>query len=365
METQMASDRSNGDFAVDVNEASGAVSTLTGPAPSPYSDVILTGAEPATDVWSSGVADVHATILREARSLIAARDLAAPAGARATLVHLALEWSIAAAAAVVGVLVHNPVMWIVCWFVMAWVIAGNAALMHEAVHNHLFRSKTANKALGVVCMAIMFMPWSTYRAYHWAHHANTARKGDPEGNPLSLPSRFLYLPLLAVGGIVVYLEMTIYSLMTAVGHPPKWATARRHRRAIKWNGLLVLGVVALAVFAYHLSPALTLEIWFVPVAVATCSLVTVLLLPEHYGGTGTGDILSSTRSVKSNRLLRWFFWNTNYHAAHHLAPAVPFTKIELVDDIIEEHLGDPQWRVRSYSAFHFANLWRLAYNKKS
>jgi fatty acid desaturase len=158
-------------------------------------------------------------------------------------------------------------------------------------------------------------------------------------------------------------ENTVYTFLTVVGHPPKWARAIRHRRAIRWNGLLVAALVVVAVEAMRLNAAVTLEVWLVPAGIAVCLLLPLLLLPEHYGATGEGDVASNTRAVRSNPLLRWFFWNTNYHSAHHLAPSVPFNRIEEVDALLEAAHLDPKWRVRSYTAFHVGNLTRLAFNR--
>jgi fatty acid desaturase len=60
-------------------------------------------------------------------------------------------------------------------------------------------------------------------------------------------------------------------------------------------------------------------------------------------------------TIVSNPLVRFVFWNTNYHAAHHLTPGVPFHAIERVDALIAPDVA-PRWRVRSYLAFHGARL---------
>ena len=304
-------------------------------------DRAVTGEDPSADVWSGETESDHAQLVVAVRELVATRRLGAPAS-RAALVHLMAEWGLALASAVIGLVADRLAVWIVVWFVMAWVLAGNAALNHEAVHGHLFRSKAANRVVGVAALAPLFGSFATFRAYHWQHHALTARPGDPEGTPLSFRSRFLYAAVLLVGGIAVLVENLVYTIITVAGHPPTWARASRHRRAIRWNALLVAATVVLAVVGMYFDPAVTLEVWLVPAGIATVVLLPLLLLPEHYGATGEGDIVSNTRSIQSNRLLRWFYWNTNYHAAHHVAPSVSFNRIEEIDDaLLEQARLDP------------------------
>ncbi|HWD24310.1 MAG TPA: fatty acid desaturase, partial [Acidimicrobiales bacterium] len=254
--------------------------------------------EPSNSLWSGDVETDHRTVIESARLVVASERLAAPS-ARATLVHLAAEWGLAGCVGVLAHLVDDPVVWVISWLVIAWVFAGNAAIMHEAVHGHLFRSKGANRVLGTAAIAMLFGSFASYRAYHWEHHARTAQKGDPEGTPLSMNSRPLYLGLLLVGGLAVLVENHTYTLLTVVGRPPTWASKSRHRRAMKLNALLLVGVVGVAVGAIFVSPRVTLEAWLIPAAIAAFVLLPLLLLPEHYGATGVGDILSNTRSVKS------------------------------------------------------------------
>jgi fatty acid desaturase len=53
----------------------------------------------------------------------------------------------------------------------------------------------------------------------------------------------------------------------------------------------------------------------------------VLSIPEHYGLWGTPDVMRNTRTVRSNAVVRYFTWNGNYHAEHHLYPSIPFHRL--------------------------------------
>jgi fatty acid desaturase len=61
-----------------------------------------------------------------------------------------------------------------------------------------------------------------------------------------------------------------------------------------------------------------------------------LLTTEHFGGE-PGAIVTNTRTVRSNRLVRAMFWNTNLHVEHHLMPNVPASKISRLHPLVRDH----------------------------
>jgi fatty acid desaturase len=202
---------------------------------------------------------------------------------------------------------------------MAWVLVGNAALVHEAVHGHLFTSPAANRALGTLAAAPLFVSWASYRAYHFEHHRRATRAGDPEGTPLRFRTRIAYVGTMLAAGVAVTGEGFWFGLRTLAGRAPVWVRTAAQRRAILQNLALLL-----APFVF---------------------------LPEHYSAQGEGPILTNTMTIVSNPLVRYVFWNTNYHAAHHLTPGVPFHAIARVDALIAPGVA-PRWRGRSYLGFH-------------
>jgi len=305
----------------------------------------------------------HAALARQVRELISERQLGATS-ARTTVVHLVLAWGGAIGAGIVGVVVNERAVWVVVWLAIAAVFAGNATLNHEAAHGHLFASRRWNKVVGTVALLPILGSYATYRCFHLEHHARTAREGDPERTPLNFPSRLLYVAALVLGGALVIVENTSYTVMTVLGHPPKWVRTARQRRAIRLNALYLLGVVALIVVGLVFDTSVVINVWLIPYVIGVCVYLPLFLLPEHYGATGEGDILDNTRNVASNALVRWVFWNNNFHAAHHLAPVVPFDKLAQVDRLLEAAgTVAPIWRLRSYTQFHWGTLTHLAFNR--
>ena len=48
----------------------------------------------------------------------------------------------------------------------------------------------------------------------------------------------------------------------------------------------------------------------------------------------TFNPLHNTRTVESNRIVRWFLWETNFHAEHHAYPMVPFYNLPVLHELL-------------------------------
>jgi fatty acid desaturase len=127
------------------------------------------------------------------------------------------------------------------------------------------------------------------------------------------------------------------------------------RRLIKINALVMLAATAIAVIGLVVAPAAIAKAWLVPLAFLYLVLFPFVLLSEHYGGEPDLPALQNTRTIRSNPLVRWTFWNNNFHAEHHLVPAVPYDKLPRLHQLTQPQF-DEQWLVRSYTAFHIRVL---------
>lgn len=62
-------------------------------------------------------------------------------------------------------------------------------------------------------------------------------------------------------------------------------------------------------------------------------------LAEHGGLTHEPNTLLNTRTLTTNRLLRWVNWNMTYHTVHHTFPSVPFYRLPTLHREVEAQLG--------------------------
>jgi fatty acid desaturase len=266
-------------------------------------------------------------------------------------VHLALSWGAYAAIAAIGLAVDHIAVWLPCWFAMAWLLVGNGGLMHETAHAHVFRSTLANRAAGMIGAASILLPWATYRAFHLEHHIHTADADDPEGIPIVFGSRLQYALLIPIAGTVFAAQLAWFTLRTVVGRPPRWVRTTSQRRMIRVNALVMVAATVLLVGGLVTAPWLTFALWGAPLALLFLVLFPFVLLSEHYGGEGGVPALENTRTVRSNALVRYVFWNNNFHAEHHLVPAVPYDKLPRLHEVVAPQLA-PEWLASSYTRFH-------------
>jgi fatty acid desaturase len=269
--------------------------------------------------------------------------------------HLAAAWSLYGLLAVV--VVRAPLVGrLPAWIVMGWLLLGNGAIVHETAHHHLFKSARMNHIVGAVGGAAVLLPWGVYRPYHLSHHRYTVAIEDPEGPPLRFHSRLEY-PLLALGGLAFLVRLNGYGIGTALGHSPPWLRTPAQRRGAVVDTVVCIAVLGLAVVAALRNPGLLAAVWLIPWLIALVAIVPLVLVTEHYGATvGTVEAAENTRTVMSNRLVRWVYWNNNFHMAHHQLPTVVCQALPDLDaSMSDDQLGD--WVSPGYLSFH-RGVWR-------
>lgn len=234
------------------------------------------------------------------------------------------------------------------------------APFHEATHGTAFVSKRAN--LAVAWMTGVFYGYSpgVHADFHFEHHRKTNAADDPEKG-LSLPADVpLRTPLLwLLIGLFGTLP-ALHSMILAVAPVRAWDrleaawTRPRHRAQLKREsaivGLLWLGaIIAGAVFA----PGLLLDC---AVALLIARLIhAAITISEHEGMPVEGHQIERTRTVTSNPLLRFFWWNMNYHAEHHAWPAVPFHQLPALHRLV---VGQGVPTERGYLHFYLRRGYR-------
>lgn len=291
-----------------------------------------------------------------ARARISAERLTAPMALRSTG-HLALAWGAYAALAWCAVTLDVLALKAVAWWFMAWLLLGNAAVVHEALHSHLFRSRFVNRVVGTVAGLTVMLPFAVYKAFHLGHHQHTVDGEDPEGIPPAIPSRLAYA-LVLIGG-PIWLAQILWDGVSAVfGRGPWWVRNEVQRREITvsmafWVASLLVIAAALAI-----APGALVDVWLAPWLLMLTVLFPLALMPEHYGGAAGGGVFDTTRTVVSGPLVRWLLWNNNFHTAHHLAPGVVHQNLPRAHQLIERDMT-PFWLRRSYLATHAAFFRQL------
>ena len=278
----------------------------------------------------------------------------AKASARQTNFRMAVFVGGYAAALAAGWKADSLLVWAAAWVVMAVVLHSGFAAVHEATHGHLYGARWANRLAGFLWGASVLSNFSLYRAFHLEHHSHTRIEGDPEPQT-EFDTAVQYLVTVPVAGLLFWAQYLGMSTLSLVGRFPDYARTARQRRAIRRDAALMLGLTLVVAGAAWQWPMAVLKVWGAPFLLSTV-LLTLFTLPEHYGCDRVPDYFRSTRTTLTNPVVQFLFWNNNFHAAHHIYPAVPYNNVGRLHDYTVERTTHVS---RSYSEFHFGLLRSL------
>jgi fatty acid desaturase len=221
-----------------------------------------------------------------------------------------------------SILLHIPL-----YFLMTCSMVGLSILMHESNHNLMFKNRTLNRWVGVICGLPSLVSASAYRTLHLAHHAHTGTHDDPdnmeESVPKSMPMVFFFYLFLFIGAYLYLIHLIITSISLA--------NPKMRRQVI--TEYLIIAATFTTLFLF--SPfSIMLHIWLIPLLIAA-QLTNVRGLAEH-SLTTHDNVFTETRTVTSNRFVSFMMNNLNYHLDHHLFPGVPWYNLPKLHDILKD-----------------------------
>jgi fatty acid desaturase len=254
--------------------------------------------------------------------------------------------------------------WALHWLVASLVCCTLPAVTHEGTHRNLARSRIVNDGAAAIAAALHFIPFETWRHFHLAHHQYAGTDLDSEVYPVRW-SRWSLITFPRTQWLFLSI-LWRWNLATLRGEGPRWIRNPRQVRAVRLSTVVTLLTLA-ALLAAVVADVRVAGIVLVP-AVISLMLSSFTLVPEHYGAYGVppaaADQLDRTVSLRSNWLLRFVMWNSNYHAAHHFAPRVPAHHLGRVDQLISGYQGE-DWRWCGYGAWYAAHLRSLPWRHES
>lgn len=267
-----------------------------------------------------------------------------------------------------GLMLDSWLAWIPIWIVLGSILGGLNLVAHECVHSSLSDSRRLNRWVGSVFMATNLLNFTLHKGYHLKHHRLTTQEGDTQEDiGLYGYTRLSgYLKDILQWSTVFnpfFFKEWKYSVLAFVGKRSDFfSTSESDLHDVRMDFLMMLGWVGvLTTFALY------------DFKLAACTLLVPLLcffplilygisLPEHYKVIPGDDALLNTRTVRSNALARFMFWNINHHTAHHAYPYVPFYRLPEISEKLRPHM---RFHEGSYLGFHWRVLRSLLSNKAS
>ncbi|NNM57734.1 fatty acid desaturase family protein [Acidocella sp.] len=209
------------------------------------------------------------------------------------------------------------------------VLYGSAAdsRWHETSHGTAFRTRWMNLALYQISCFMMLREPTVWRWSHTRHHTDTLIVGrDPEiSSPRPPDFLQLLLKLFAIpGGIKSLRHILLHSLHRLSPEEATFIPPMEHHKVYTlariW--LVILGAIAALCIALHsILPAMLIGL---PTFYGAW-LSLVFGLTQHAGlAEDVTDHRLNCRTVYMNPLLRFLYWNMNYHVEHHMFPMVPY-----------------------------------------
>ena len=220
------------------------------------------------------------------------------------------------------------------------------APLHETIHRTAFKRRFLNDAVAWITGAVLVLPPTYFRAFHFAHHRHTQHiDNDPElGGGVPVRLRVLAWRL---SGIPYWADEVRTILRHAAGRVDVPYVAANRRPAIVREARLYLGLYALGALASVLTGSWVIVLFWLAPAVFAQPVLRAYLLAEHTGLPLVPGMLRNSRSIRSNRLVRALAWNMPYHAEHHAYPGVPFHALPALSKDLEPHI---EHRAQSYLA---------------
>jgi fatty acid desaturase len=232
------------------------------------------------------------------------------------------------------------------------------ALGHETVHRTAFESAWVNELVcWLACLPIYYVP-EIFRQFHFAHHRHTHHPGlDPEismgGEPIPSVTSNLPLYVLWLSGLPVLFYKVAVMLGGSIGHGRfVWQflmpyVKQRSRKRVRWESRVALCIhLGYLYAAWQWLPGLWNLLWAQWLGHA---MLAIYLTTEHNGLPHTGSAIERTRTMLTNRAIKFLMWNMPYHAEHHAYPAVPWHALPKLHELIQDELRHTD---SSYVQFH-------------
>jgi fatty acid desaturase len=227
--------------------------------------------------------------------------------------------------------------WGTLWAIPVFVVHGTLlnflyAGQHELSHGTVFRTRWLNEWVGRVFGFVLFYPRTFDQVQHMAHHRYTqdwARDGELARERYELKSYVLWM-----SGITYWYTRWRRILRFSVGLVSEpYLPSYRHAELIREARFHLLGYAVIAGASVLAHSGAALILWLAPMI---CLKFTHQLQNtiEHLGLPHDDDILTNTRSTRTNALVRWMAWQMPYHTAHHAFPAVPFHRLKELHRIL-------------------------------
>ncbi|MBD0378670.1 fatty acid desaturase family protein [Paenibacillus sedimenti] len=198
---------------------------------------------------------------------------------------------------------------------------------HECGHGTAFKTPWMNEVVYQIASFFVLRSATPWRWSHARHHTDTIIVGrDPEIITERPPIwKILIMQIFHLyGGPIEIKRFLLHTFGKLDTQENEYIPPSQHRKTF-WEArvymIIILGILAACIYSGSILPAMFL---FLPSFYG--GIVVILFgITQHLGLYE--DVLDhrlNTRTVYMNPILRFLYWNMNYHTEHHMFPMVPY-----------------------------------------
>ncbi len=226
-----------------------------------------------------------------------------------------------------------PSWWSVPFFLVYGILYGSStdSRWHECGHGTAFKTRWMNDTIyQLACFMIMRAP-TIWRWSHTRHHTDTIIVGrDPEISVmrptviLKLIATYFAIPQTIAAFKHMFIHISGRLTPDEMTYVPEMERARVYLIARIWLAIH-FSVIAISLYLHSWLPVLLVG----PLPTMYGAWVHVMTGQTQHGGLAE-DVLDhrlNSRTVLMNPVLRFIYWNMNYHVEHHMFPMVPYHQL--------------------------------------
>jgi fatty acid desaturase len=216
---------------------------------------------------------------------------------------------------------------------------------HECSHGTAFKTPWMNEAIYQLASFMIMREPTVWRWSHVRHHTDTIIVGRDAEIPVMRPTNIpkvigMFFAIPQVKGEILSLLRHAGGELSAeeASFIPESERAKVYLTARIWL-LIHLAVIGFSIYVGSILPMLLVG----PLPTMYGAWVHVMTgLTQHAGLPE--DVLDhrlNSRTVYMNPVLRFIYWNMNYHIEHHMFPTVPYHRLPELHDEIKRFCPPP------------------------
>jgi fatty acid desaturase len=236
--------------------------------------------------------------------------------------------------------------WALPCFVVYGTLCGSTSgsRWHELAHRTPFKTVWMNDVLYEIASFMRFFESVPARWSHTRHHTDTIIVGrDPEiGVPRPADLLSLALDFFAIKKVSLqFVDMLRHCFGRLTPAEETYVPVEERHKVYRNARIYILIYATVITWAIAIHSILPLMYVGLP-SLYGASLMYVFALSQHTGlAEDVLDYRLNTRTIYMNPILRYLYWQMNYHTEHHMFPMVPYYALAKLHQELKADMPKP------------------------